>query len=202
MVAKKIRPEISLGTLVLAAMLADLLWLVFMAAGIEHITVQPGRGIDAMASAHIPYSHSLLMTAIWGAALALFMRRAWIVFAAAVSHWVLDWLAHPPRDLLLAPGLAHYYGLGLWTSIPAAIAVEGGFWLFAIVLYLRATKSQSRAGTWGFWIVAVLLTLLWLANLASGPTAPNPVAESISLVVFGLFVAWAYWMDRARLPLP
>jgi hypothetical protein len=196
--AKRVKPDVPLGSLVLAAMLADLLWLAFMAAGIESIEVRPGRGIDAMAAANIPYSHSLLMIVIWGAALAFWVRRGWIVFAVAASHWVLDWIAHPPRDLLLAPGSHRYFGLGLWTSVPAAIAIEGGMWVAAIVIYLRSTKARSRSGVWGFWVMAALLTLLWLANLNSGPTKPNVIAESISFVMFGLFILWAYWMDRVR----
>lgn len=202
MAAKKIKPEIPLGTLVLAAMLADLLWLAFMAIGIERIEIGPGRGIEAMASAEIPWSHSLAMIVIAGAALAMWTRRGWIVFAAALSHWVLDWIAHPPRDLVLAPGLHRYFGLGLWSSIPAAIVVEGGLWLLAIVVYLRMTKARSRWGTWGFWSVAALLTLLWLSNLQSGPATPNLVGEAIAFVVFALFIAWAYWMDRIRIAKP
>jgi len=198
MAAKRLKPETPLGSLVLAAMLADMLWLVFMAAGIERIEVGPGRGIEAIASAHIPWSHSLLMVAMWGAALAFQIRRSWIIFAAALSHWVLDWIAHPPRDLALAPGLHRFFGLGLWTSIPATLVVEGGMWVAAIVIYLRMTKPRTRAGIWGFWAVVVLLTLLWLGNLRSGPTAPNLAAESISFVVFGLSIGWAYWMDRVR----
>ena len=42
--AKRVEPKISIGTLVLAAMLADFLWCVFMLAGIEHVQFKPGRG--------------------------------------------------------------------------------------------------------------------------------------------------------------
>src|SRR5579872_799830 len=198
MAAKRAKPEMPLGPLVLAAMLADMLWLVFLAAGIERLQIQPGRGINAMASADIPWSHSLLMVAVWGAALAVVIRRSLLIFAAAVSHWVLDWISHLPRDLVLAPGLHRHFGLGLWASIPATLLVEGGMWVLAIVVYLRMTKPRTRAGTWGFWLAVVLLTLLWLANLNSGPTAPDPRAEAVSFVVFGSFIAWAYWIDRAR----
>jgi len=41
--AKRVEPKISLGTLVLAAMLADFLWCVFMLAGIEHVQFKPGE---------------------------------------------------------------------------------------------------------------------------------------------------------------
>jgi len=44
MVAKRIEPKLSLGTLVLAAMLADFLWCIFMLAGIDHVEFKHGMG--------------------------------------------------------------------------------------------------------------------------------------------------------------
>jgi membrane-bound metal-dependent hydrolase YbcI (DUF457 family) len=205
LVAKRITPKVSLGTLVLAAVLADLLWCVFLMAGIEHINIKPGRGAANYGEAYdIAYSHSLLMDAIWGALLAAayFMRRryprgTWVIFAAVLSHWVLDFIAHRP-DMPLAPGVDRHFGLGLWTSIPATIIIEGGFWLLAIILYVRATRPKNRAGRYAFWIVVVLLTLAWYNNI-SGPPPPNPSTMSISsLIFFSLIVAWAYWMNRLR----
>src|SRR5437899_12275867 len=99
---KRIEPKISLGTLVLASMLPDLLWCVFMIAGIERVRIKPGiaitsgmRALDALEASEIAYSHSLLMTAIWGGLVAVFylsrranIRGMWILFAAVSSHWV------------------------------------------------------------------------------------------------------------------
>jgi hypothetical protein len=42
--AKRVEPRVSLGTLVLAAMLENLLWCVFMIAGLEHVQFKPGKG--------------------------------------------------------------------------------------------------------------------------------------------------------------
>jgi hypothetical protein len=96
----------------------------------------------------------------------------------------------------LAPGLPIRLGLGLWTSIPATIIVEGGFWVLALFFYLGATRPKSRAVALPFWIVIGLLTLAWYNNIA-GPAPPNPHAVPIqSLVFFSLLVAWAYWMNR------
>ncbi len=205
LVAKRIEPKLSLGTGVLAAMLVDLLWAIFMIAGIEHVHFKPGMGAGNYFDAYdIAMSHSLLTGAVWAAlfAAAYFFRRhyprgAWILFAAVLSHWFLDFVSHGP-DMPLAPGVHRYFGLGLWNSIPATLIVEGGFWLAAIVLYVRATRPKNRAGVYAFWSVVALLTLSWYNNIA-GPPPRNPhTAPIVSLIFFSLVVAWAYWMNRLR----
>jgi hypothetical protein len=124
-------------------------------------------------------------------------RGAWLLFAAVLSHWVLDVISHRP-DMLLAPGTHTVFGLGLWNSIPATLIVEGGIWLLAIVIYVRATKPKARAGAWALWIGVALLTLTWYGNIKSGMD-PNPVRAGVSgLIFFSLMIAWAYWIDRLR----
>jgi hypothetical protein len=203
--AKRVEPAISLGTLVLAAMLADLLWCVFMIAGIEHVRFLPGAGAAHYFSAsNIALSHSLFMDGVWASLLAAawFLRRrhprgAWVLFAVVMSHWVLDWISHNP-DMPLAPGLHPYFGLGLWNSIPAAVLIEGGFWVVALVIYARATRAVNRVGIYAFWSVAVLLTLAWWSNLTGPPPRDPHSAPIASLVFFSLTVAWAFWMNRSR----
>jgi hypothetical protein len=203
--AKRVAPSISLGTLVLAAMLADLLWCLFMIAGIEHVQFKPGMGAaNYFQASDIALSHSLLMDGLWGALLAAayFLRRrnargAWILLAAAVSHWLLDWIAHRP-DLPLAPGTRAHFGLGLWASLPATIIIEGGFWLLAVILYARWARSQGRTGIYAYWSVAALLTLAWYGNVAGPPPRDPHSAPIASLILFSLAVAWAYWMNRLR----
>jgi hypothetical protein len=203
--AKRAEPSISLGTLVLAAMLADLLWCVFMLAGIEHIQFRPGFGAaNYIAAMDIGFSHSLLMDVLWGAILAAgyFVRKrspraAWLLFAVVLSHWVLDSISHRP-DMPLAPGTQRLFGLGLWSSLPATLIVEGGFWLLAIILYVRSTHPQGRAGVYGFWGGVAILTLSWYNNIA-GPAPRDPhTAPLASLTFFSLAVAWAYWINRLR----
>ncbi|HJZ69416.1 MAG TPA: metal-dependent hydrolase [Blastocatellia bacterium] len=203
LVAKRIEPKMSLGTLVLAALLADFLWATFLITGIEHVEFKPGRGAaNYVAGGDIGWSHSLLMDFVWAALLAAvyfsrrrYRRGALVVFAAAVSHWLLDFVS---LAVPLAPDVSRYFGLGLWYSVPATIIVEGGLWLFALVLYSRATSPKNRLGRYAFWIVAVLLTLAWYNNI-TGPPPPSPrVAGVTSLIFFSLVVAWAYWINRLR----
>jgi LexA-binding, inner membrane-associated putative hydrolase len=203
--AKWMEPRVSLGTTVFASMLPDLLWGGFMVAGIEHVEFKHAIGAgNYFAASDIALSHSLLMDAIWAALLALayfLLRRnprgAWLLAAAVLSHWVLDIIAHRP-DMPLAPGVHKFLGLGLWTSVPLTLIVEGGMWLAAIVVYVRAISPRNRAGTYVFWLVVALLTLAWYNNIA-GPPPPNPSAAGISsLVFFSLTVGWAFWMNRLR----
>jgi hypothetical protein len=203
--AKRIEPAISAGTLVLASMFADLLWCVLMLAGIEHVRFKPGMGAaNYFEGSDIAISHSLLMEGIWAALLAAayFVKRrnargAWLTSGVVLSHWFLDWISHRP-DMPLSPGVHRYFGLGLWTSIPASIIVEGGLWALAVMFYARATHPKTPTGVYGYWIVVAVLTLAWYNNLAGPPPLNPQVAPVTSLVFFCLAVAWAYGMNRLR----
>ncbi|HEX6732757.1 MAG TPA: hypothetical protein VF074_22245 [Pyrinomonadaceae bacterium] len=205
MIARHFDTKISLGTFILAAMLADFLWCVFMLAGAEQVQFKtvPGAA-NYFEPLNIAWSHSLVMDVIWATlfAAAYFLWRrntsaAGLLFVIVLSHWPLDVIAHRP-DMPLAPVVESQFGLGLWTNIPATIIVEGGLWLLGVILYIRTTKSKRRFGPYVFWGVVLLLTLLWYNNIA-GPPPPDPrIAPLFSLVYFSLVVAWAYWMNRLR----
>src|ERR1700740_935424 len=95
--AKRWAPKTSVGTLMFAALLADLLVFVFVAVGIEHISIRPGiTRVNALNLYVFAWSHSLAMDVIWGVLLGAvyFLTRrngrgAWVLFAAVLSHWVL-----------------------------------------------------------------------------------------------------------------
>jgi hypothetical protein len=209
LIAKRAEPRINLGTLTLAAMFADFAWCVFMIFGLEQVQFKSGMGAGKYFSAtDIALSHSLLMDVVWATLLALAYllrkrhpRGALMIFLVVLSHWFLDFVSWRP-DLPIAPKLHRYVGLGLWSSIPATLLVEGGFWLFAVILYVRWTRSKSLIATFVFWGGISLLTLMWLNNIA-GPPPQNPKAAPFaSLIVFSLTVAWAYWVNRVRATRP
>ncbi len=147
-----------MGTLFLAAMLADLLWCIFLYAGVEQVQFVPGKGAAAYFHAtNIAFSHSLLMDVVWAAILAgayFLVRRdaraAWVLAAVVLSHWLLDWISHGP-DMPLSPGLHDYFGLGLWRFVAATVVIEGGFWAAAVILFARDTRPKGMAGVFGAW---------------------------------------------------
>jgi hypothetical protein len=87
--AKRLAPKASVGTLMLASLLPDLLVWVLLLAGIEHARIHPGiTRTNALDLYDIPISHSLLMDAIWGFLFAgayflwrRYGRGSWIIFA-------------------------------------------------------------------------------------------------------------------------
>ena len=98
----------------------------------------------------------------------------------------------------LAPGVGAVLGFGLWNSMPATLFLEGGIWLIAIVVYVRATHPKGRAGVYALWAGIALLTLSWYSNIKRGMD-PDPIRAGVGgLVFFSLMFAWAYWMNRLR----
>jgi membrane-bound metal-dependent hydrolase YbcI (DUF457 family) len=207
--AKRVAPKASLGTLMLASLLPDLLaWALFL-AGIEHARIHPGiTRTNSLEMYDIAISHSLAMDAVWGALLAAayfrwrrYSRASWAILGLVLSHWLLDFLSHRP-DMPLAPGVHRYFGLGLYNSPPGILLVEGVIWLGGIIVYARTTRATKPAGPWLFWGVAVLLTALWLGTL--GGSAPPDLRRAgiSSLIFFSIVVLWAYLVDYLRCASP
>jgi membrane-bound metal-dependent hydrolase YbcI (DUF457 family) len=203
--AKRVAPRVSLATLILAAALADVLWIVFFTVGLEQVVIEPGiMAANSLNLVSVPFSHSLLMDAVWGllsAGIYFWARRdsrgAWVVFAAVLSHWVLDVATHRP-DMPILPGIDTRIGLGLWNSRAATLIVEGALWSAAVALYVRATRPSRRAGTYAFWPMIVILTALWLVSLRGDPPPSLAALARVNTVFFAVVLAWAAWMDHAR----
>lgn len=74
--AKRIAPAVSLGTLFLAAQLADLIWPALVLSGIEIVAIRPGiTAMTPLDFIHYPYSHSLVALAAWSVAWAYWVDR-------------------------------------------------------------------------------------------------------------------------------
>lgn len=199
--------EVSLGTLFLACQLADLLWPTLVLAGVEIVRVEPGNtAVTPLDFVHYPYSHSLVALLIWATTFALgyqALRRsrggAWLVVAVlVVSHWFLDVVVHRP-DLPLTVSGAERFGLGLWNSVPATLAVELTLFAVGVGLYARFTRARDRWGTAGLWALVIFLLVMYAANVF-GPPPPGVLAVAWGTEAMWLLVAWGYWLDRHRAP--
>src|SRR5678816_2818941 len=118
--AKRVAPRLSLAALFAAVVLADIIWPVLVALGLEHVRIDPGNtAFTPLDFVSYPYSHSLILLAVWGLVLGLacraFVRGGRVVPIIAglvVSHWFLDFITHRP-DMPIYPG-GPRLGLGLW----------------------------------------------------------------------------------------
>ena len=205
--AKRLAPGVSLGTLFLAAVLADLLWPLLVLAGAESFQIRIGA-TAAMPLEFIsyPYSHSLVaiaFTAVVFCAVRAIVTRTTgkallVIGALVVSHWLLDVVAHAP-DVPFAPVGADRYGLGLWNSVPGTLLVEGVLLGCGVALYATATEPVSRSGSIGLWALVATLAAAYAAVILG----PVPQSHAIVLGAAGslwAFVLWGYWLDHRRVP--
>src|SRR5262247_2656056 len=75
--AKRATPRVSLAVLIGAAQLADMLWPVLVALGVETVRIDPGNtAFTPLDFVSYPYSHSLAALILWGVLLgALYWLR-------------------------------------------------------------------------------------------------------------------------------
>ncbi|HEX6178346.1 MAG TPA: metal-dependent hydrolase [Thermoanaerobaculia bacterium] len=201
--AKRIAPQVSLGILVLAPILLDVIWPVFLLLGIEHVRIDPGNtAFTPLDFYDYPWTHSLLMAIVWSV-IAYVVYRAWkrdsrgavVVGVLVLSHWVLDFIVHRP-DLPLYPG-GPKVGLGLWNSVPGTVAVELPIYAIGVAIYISMTRPLDRAGTVGMWSLVILLLVIYAGNFTSPPPDNVQAIAFVGLLQI-LFPIWAWWFDRHR----
>ena len=203
--AKRWVPRVSLAVLFGAAQLADFLWPVLVALGIERVRIVPGfTAATPLEFISYPYSHSLATLVLWGALFGWVCMR-WVagarvflvVLALVVSHWVLDFVTHRP-DMPLYPG-GPKLGLNLWNSVPATMLVEISMFLAGAWIYLDITRPRNAVGRWGTLVLLSTLLLIYIGDALSPTLPPNVNAiVVVGLAASVIFTAWAVWADRYR----
>jgi membrane-bound metal-dependent hydrolase YbcI (DUF457 family) len=202
--AKKFAPRTSLGTLIAAPLMLDLLWPIFLLLGLEQVRIEPGNTkFTPLAFVSYPWTHSLLMAMVWASLFAggYFMLRRYqagaiAIWIGVVSHWVLDWITHRP-DMPVYPCSAAYFGLGLWNYPAATVVIEFLIFSAGIWLYLQATEPKDNKGKYGLWVLVVLLSLIYGAN-AMGEPPPSVRALAYLALTVWIFVPVAGWIARHR----
>lgn len=190
-----------LHILFIAAQLVDWGFFAFAALGLEKMRITPGiTAMNPLDLYHMPYTHSLLGTAVWAALFGMFIiatqRDLFAGFVGAMvvlSHWVLDFVTHRP-DLTLAGG-DEKFGLALWDYPLAAMALELFITVGAFVWYLRRTKGPIGPAFILMFVLMVVQTINWFG--------PEPTAASIglylqALAAFGILTILAWWVADTR----
>ncbi len=202
--AKAAAPNVSLGSLFLAAQFIDLIWPTLLLFGVERVNIiTDGTRNPPLEFVHYPFSHSLLTVMVWAAlvAAAYFLVRcsrtgAVVLGLAVISHWLLDLVVHYP-DLPLYPGNSPLLGLGVWSSPVVAMALEFSIFAAGLWLYLRSTMASGATGKWSLWSLVAMLVLIQIANVFGVPP-PSTSAIAWAGQAQWLLVAWGYWIDSHR----
>ena len=204
--AKRAVPRVPLAWLIAAPLWLDLIWPLFLLAGIESVRIDPGNTVVTPLDLHdFPWSHSLLMSFVWSALLGgvyFGLRRdrvgALLVACGVFSHWLFDFFMHA-RDMPLYPGSETYLGLGVWNSLPATLALEIPLFVVGVWLYVTGTKARDRIGHVAFWSMIAFFVLVYVGALF-GPPPPDETAIAYGALLGWIFVPWAAWIDRHRIP--
>ncbi|MCB9727838.1 MAG: hypothetical protein H6746_05030 [Deltaproteobacteria bacterium] len=199
--------RINLGALVLAALLLDVLLWFFILVGLESVVIPADFARTHQPAFDFPWSHGLVASLVWsagafgaawiasGADRRLRLRVSGLVAVAVFSHWVLDFLVHAPELPLLGDS-SPKLGLGLWQSMPVALAVESALVVLGLVLYLpRAGLSRARSVALAALTLATLGFTIAGMTVAPPPPSPQAMAGS-SLVTIALTAALIAWLDR------
>ena len=191
----------SLSTLFIAAQLTDWAFMLLFMVGLEDADIVPGITVMNPLDLHtMPYTHSLLGTALFALAFGLvvggLLRNAvagvWTAIVV-LSHWFLDLLVHRP-DLTLAGG-SEKLGFGLWNQPWIEVPLELGLTLCAFAWYVRGTKGPI--------VPPLILIGTMLAFQLFNWLAPQPTEFSIALplsamAAFGILTLLACWADSTR----
>lgn len=202
--AKRFAPQTSLGVLVAAVSLPDLLWPIFLLLDWEQVLFMPGATrFTPLDFVSYPISHGLVATFGWATLFAAlyfiltkYFRGSLVVWLAVLSHWLLDLVTHRPDMPLYAN--SRRYGLSLWNYPRATIIVESALFLAGIWLYYRTTRAKNRIGEFAFWGFAIVLTAFYVANIFSPPPPTMKVMAYAALGFGTLLILWAWWFDRHR----
>jgi hypothetical protein len=211
--AKKFVPRTSLALLLAAPLLSDLLWPFFLILGWEHVRSVPGiTRFNTLDLYDFPWSHSLLMCAVWATvfsgiyyAFARYRAGAIAIWIGVLSHWVLDWATHIP-DMPLYPGGGPRLGLSLWNHVAATMTIEITMLLIGVYLYISATRAKDGVGKYVFFFYVIVLFGIYIAGQFGdqpGPATASEAAHTIflpTIIAETIFLALPAWFDRHRIP--
>jgi membrane-bound metal-dependent hydrolase YbcI (DUF457 family) len=196
-VLKKKANNIPLWLLFVSVQLVDILAFLLVLLGIEKISYNPSKNpFLRTIIEYVPYSHSLLANALLSLLIFLIFwklkSKEWgiVLFAGVFSHWFIDSLVHAGDMPLFHNSLK--VGFGLWQFPWIAYLMELLALLLAGYYLLRNYKKKSRH------IILIIALSVGFTSMFFAPEAEaTPALASImSLSLYTIFAAIAYWCDR------
>ena len=202
--AKRFAPRTSLGILIAAPILLDLIWPILLLIGWEHVSIVDSRNpFLRLQFDSYPISHGLVAVIGWATlfasiyfGLARYLAGAIAIWLGVISHWLLDYVVHRP-DLPLYAGASRLLGAGLWNRRWITVAVELTLLAAGAAIYLFQTRAKDRTGSLGFWkFIIVLVAVYGVVVFGPAPSSVNKLA--IGALSSLVLVVLAWWFDSHR----
>lgn len=200
-VLQRVRPSVKLWHLFVATQFVDVLWGLFILAGIEHVRIVPhfteSNDLDLW---DMPYTHSLVATGVWALVAFVVWRAthrgatatgdALVIAIAVASHFAADYLVHV-ADLPILAAQGTKVGLGLWRHRTVALVLETGLFAGSALFWWQPRAKERRARAVALWLV--VMTAIAAATFFI-PTPPSPAAMALSgLATYAACAALAAW---------
>lgn len=200
--------RVNVGVFVAAALLLDIVLWIFVLLGFESVAIPADFASTHQAEFTFPWSHGLAASAAWSALAAIVawaacstlgatrLRTAALIAAAVFSHWLLDALVHRP-ELPVAGAASSMLGLGLWSNLPVALAVESAIVAAGLFLYVPGSRLPRRKS---IALVALCGVVLAFTVLGMAVAPPPPSAKAMaasSLITLILICALACWFGQS-----
>ncbi len=206
LIGKKFAPRASLGALIAAPILLDLLWPIFLLLGWERVTIVPNNNpFLRLQFDSYPISHGLIAAIGWATlyasvyfGLTRYLAGTVTIWVGVLSHWILDFVVHL-RDLPLLAGGQRLFGLGLWNRPRITIAVEIVMLAAGVWFYVNATKAKDQIGKYALAALVVVLVGFYAAVIFAPPPSSVKKLASGTLITW-LTIAGAWWLDHHREP--
>lgn len=189
--------EVPLWLLFISVQFVDIIAFLLVLLGIEKIKYNPSSNpFLRTIIEYVPFSHSLLSEVLIAVIVLLFFwkikSKEWgiVLSVGVLSHWFLDALVHLPDMPLFHNSLK--VGLGLWQLPWTAFFLELSMLLIAGYYLLNNYKRKKR-----HWILIFFLSLGFaFMFFAPEAEATAAVASIMSLSLYAIFTAMAYWSER------
>jgi len=197
-----------LATGFVAVQLIDIGFFSLSFAGIEKWAPNPDiAGFMPVDLYFMPYTHSLLGTAVWASAaaalIALFMPTgkrllpAVIIFSLVLSHWLLDLPVHR-HDLGLLGDSEPKLGFALWDWPLAVIPLELGLFAAGLAIYVSASTPKNWFGHVTPWIALLALLAAQIVNWFTPPAPDTATFSGMGLLAYAAAVALGLLLDATR----
>ena len=199
--------RVNLGVLVFAAVFLDFVLWVLVLLGWESVIIPADFNATHQPEFGFPYSHGLLASIGWSvlAGIAIFLgyphlkqaklRAAAFVAAAVFSHWLLDALVHAP-GLPVAGAASAKVGVGLWQTMPVALAIEAVIALAGLYLFLSGARLSLARKFW-LSVLSLLILISTVVGMTVAPPPPSVAAmAATSLVTIVVVCALFFWIAR------
>ena len=197
----------NVGVIITAALLLDVILWLFVLLGWESVSIPADFTSTHQPEFVFPYSHGLVASLVWSAIAAVAglvwyarpqaarWRIAALIAAAVFSHWLLDALVHRPEMPLLG-ATSPKIGLGLWQSMPAALAVESAIVVIGLLLFVPGSRL-SRGKSLALTSLTLIVLVFTVAGMTIAPAPPSVLAMAgSSLITLIVVCALACWLGR------